>query len=126
MQIKLTTTSETETNSSTITVDSTTTVELCEVYNGVGFPCDDGLFGVAQRDGGIEVLKDGVKVYPILFDEARLQMGAAIFEDPELYQAYASNIAMLLHDHFDGADFKDHGVRNEAAAMLLSLLFKSR
>lgn len=36
---------------------------LSEVYSGVGIETDQGLFGIAQRDGGIEVLLDGETVW---------------------------------------------------------------
>lgn len=38
-------------------------VILSEVYSGVGIETDTGLFGIAQRDGGIEVQRDGKLVW---------------------------------------------------------------
>ena len=38
-------------------------IVLSEVYNGIGIQTDMGLFGVAQRNGGIEVLHDGKPVW---------------------------------------------------------------
>lgn len=38
-------------------------VTLSEVYSGVGIQTDMGLFGIAQRDGGIEVMLDGKTVW---------------------------------------------------------------
>jgi hypothetical protein len=38
-------------------------VELVGVYNGVGIQTEQGLFGVCQRDGGIEVLLNGHTVW---------------------------------------------------------------
>jgi hypothetical protein len=34
-------------------------IVLSEVYNGIGIQTDMGLFGIAQRDGGIEVMLNG-------------------------------------------------------------------
>jgi hypothetical protein len=39
------------------------TLELSEVYGGVGIRTDQGLFGIAQRDAGIEVMLDGKVVW---------------------------------------------------------------
>jgi hypothetical protein len=36
---------------------------LSEVYNGIGIQTDQGLFGIAQRDGGIEVMLNGQLVW---------------------------------------------------------------
>lgn len=38
-------------------------VVLSEVFSGVGIATDMGLFGIAQRDGGIEVMLDGKTVW---------------------------------------------------------------
>ena len=38
-------------------------VILTDVFNGVGIKTDQGLFGIAQRDGGIEVQLDGKHVW---------------------------------------------------------------
>ena len=38
-------------------------VNLSEVYTGVGIKTEQGLFGVSQRDGGIEVMLDGKLVW---------------------------------------------------------------
>jgi len=43
--------------------DGTPEVVLSEVYSGVGIKTDMGLFGIAQRDGGIEVLLGGKTVW---------------------------------------------------------------
>lgn len=101
------------------------TCELEGVYNGVGIKCDDGYFGIAQRDGGVEVLRDGDLVFPLSFPMLRKQLGDAILDDPDAEIGYRSNVAMLLHDHFNKADFTDPGVRNEAASMILNLIFRS-
>ena len=36
---------------------------LSEVFNGIGIKTDQGRFGIAQRDGGIEIVKDGKLVW---------------------------------------------------------------
>ena len=38
-------------------------VTLEHVYCGVGIKTDDGIYGIAQRDGGIEVMIDGALVW---------------------------------------------------------------
>lgn len=38
-------------------------IVLSEVYSGVGIKTDMGLFGIAQRDSGIEVMLDGKTVW---------------------------------------------------------------
>lgn len=38
-------------------------IVLSEVYSGVGIKTDMGLFGIAQRDGGIEVMFNGKTVW---------------------------------------------------------------
>lgn len=43
--------------------DGGTEITLCEVYSGVGIQTDAGLFGIAQRDGGIEVMLNGKTVW---------------------------------------------------------------
>ena len=48
--------SEGEGNTSTIDVGSMKEVTLRDVFLGVGFDTDDGRYGVAMRDGGIEVM----------------------------------------------------------------------
>ena len=100
-------------------------VELEGVYNGVGIQCDDGYFGIAQRDGGIEVMIDGKGVFPPSFSQKRKALGDAILDDPDAEVGYRSNVAILLYDRFNKADFSDPGVRNEAASMILNLIFRS-
>ncbi len=36
---------------------------LSDVFSGIGIKTDAGMFGIAQRDGGIEVLRDGKLVW---------------------------------------------------------------
>ena len=47
----------------TQTLEVTGPVTLHDVFNGVGIQTDDGLFGVAQRDGGIELMLDGELIF---------------------------------------------------------------
>lgn len=49
-------------------VDGNPEVILSEVYSGVGIQTDAGLFGIAQRDGGIEVLLNGKTVWAMSGD----------------------------------------------------------
>ena len=46
-----------------VEISCTGDVELVGVYNGVGIHTDQGFFGIAQRDSGIEVLLDGKMVW---------------------------------------------------------------
>ena len=36
---------------------------------------------------------------------------------------YQASVACLLMDRFQGANFKDYGIRNDAANQILSLIF---
>lgn len=46
-----------------ISINGAGEVVLSEVYCGVGIETDAGLFGIAQRDGGIEVRLNGETIY---------------------------------------------------------------
>ena len=46
-----------------IEVDEDGEILLSKVYVGIGIKTDTGTFGICQRDGGIEVLKDGKPVW---------------------------------------------------------------
>ena len=47
-----------------ITVDEHGELLVDELFNGVGIPTEKGIFGIAQRDDGIEVMLNGKQVYP--------------------------------------------------------------
>lgn len=56
-------------------------VVLSEVYSGVGIETDMGLFGIAQRDGGIEIMLNGKTVWtshglPVFNEPVRLPDGS--------------------------------------------------
>lgn len=38
-------------------------ITILRAYNGIGFGTDQGTYGVAMRDGGLEVMLDGVIVW---------------------------------------------------------------
>ena len=59
------------------------------------------------------------------FARARALMAKTLKDDQGLAQGYEANVAMLLHDRFDGADFKDKEVREDAAIQILELIFQS-
>lgn len=46
---------------------------LSDVFSGIGIKTDAGMFGIAQRDGGIEVLRDGKLVWASEHDEKLFQ-----------------------------------------------------
>lgn len=46
-----------------IYVNDTNDIEVAEVYNPIVISTPSGRFGVAQRDGGIEVWKEGRLVW---------------------------------------------------------------
>lgn len=46
-----------------ISVSETGELDVSELYNGIGIKTDQGLFGVAMRDCGIEVMLDGDMVF---------------------------------------------------------------
>ena len=58
------------------------------------------------------------------FVHARATMAKTLKEDPDLYIGYQANVAMLLHDRYDGADFKVPETRDAAAKDLLKLIFE--
>ena len=39
-----------------INIDEQGSLVLSEVFNGIGIETDAGVFGIAQRDGGIEIM----------------------------------------------------------------------
>ena len=45
--------------------DGASEITLSEVYSGVGIQTDAGLFGIAERDGGIEVMLNGKTVWAL-------------------------------------------------------------
>ena len=49
--------------------DGSAEVMLAEVYSGVGIRTEAGLFGIAQRDGGIEVMLNGKTVWAMGADD---------------------------------------------------------
>jgi hypothetical protein len=46
-----------------VEVDEDGELVFSEVYSGIGIKTDVGLFGIAQRDGGIEVMLNGRTVW---------------------------------------------------------------
>lgn len=123
MKIKIT---DPTTNHPPVTIETQThEVELEGVYIGVGIETDLGRFGVCERDGGITLMQEGKVVFPPTYKQLREQLGNEILNDPGMEVAYRSNVAMLLHDRFNKADFTDHDTRNEAASMILNLIFRS-
>lgn len=65
---------------------------LSKVYNGVVIPTDQGRFGIAQRDAGIEVLLDGVLVWSSSSEHLRT-----------LNSAEAQALGVLIGDGWAGA-----------------------
>ena len=102
---------------------------LSNVYPGIGIKTDDGLFGIAQRDFGIEVMLDGRHVWQsddrnpptqVSFAIARSAMARGINDDAALYVAYHANVAMVMAD--SGVDLES---ANDLAAKILNLVFGS-
>lgn len=61
----------------------------------------------------------------ITIPEARKRMRDSFTEDPGFLEAYVANVAMLLHDQFQKADFTDKDVREAAGRKILKLIFWS-
>ena len=71
--MKITLTDPSNANHKTVEMDlSGQEVMLEGVYTGVGIQTDQGLFGIAQRDTGIEVLLEGEMVFASYSDVGRL------------------------------------------------------
>ena len=60
------------------------------------------------------------KINPNRIRHARRTLAEAFMNDSSFYQAYAANVAMLLHDRYG---ITDQRLRNEAAEEILHLLF---
>lgn len=78
---------------------------------------------VIQILGACEV--DPPKTADNPFAAARLYMAQTLADDEGLRIGYEANIAMLLYDYFNEADFSDHATRNAAARQILQLIFYS-
>lgn len=59
------------------------------------------------------------------FKQAREFMAEELRSDEGLRYAYEANVAMLLSDRFNRAEFSDPSVRTKAARDLLYLIFDS-
>jgi len=59
------------------------------------------------------------------FSAARRTMAKALREDEGLRYGYIANVAMLLYDHYQDADWSDADVRNGAAHDILNKIFGS-
>ena len=75
----------------------------------------------------VEILDDckGPPPPPNNFAEARKLMAQELADDENLRLGYQALIAVLLHDRFQRADFRDPAVRNAAANAILHLVFYS-
>ena len=62
-----------------IEINSEGDVMLADVFSGVGIQTDDGLYGIAQRDGGIEVTLNGKYVWSNHELPVRLPDGSGAF-----------------------------------------------
>jgi len=110
-------------------INTNNEVILSNIYTGVGVQTDDGLFGIAQRDMGIEVMLDGRHVWssddreplePITFAVARDTMARGLLDDDGTYTAYHANVAMVLHD---SGFVSNIGDCNDLAAQIVNLVF---
>jgi hypothetical protein len=54
--------------------------------------------------------------------DARTILRDAFIMDVNFHMTYIANIAMLLHDRYDGADFKNIKTRDQAANDILHLI----
>ena len=59
------------------------------------------------------------------FAPARALMAKTLREDEGCRIGYEANVAMVLYDNFDRADFKDKDVREDAARQILHKIFES-
>jgi len=56
-----------------VIISTCQSVELEGVYNGVGIQTDQGYFGIAQRDSGIEVMLDGELIWASYEDISKIE-----------------------------------------------------
>ena len=75
------------------------------VYDGNQWTCAPSPYGVSPIESARTIIHD------------------ALMDDDDLAGGYIANIAMLLHDHYNEADFTDKDVRESAAIDILDLLF---
>lgn len=52
-------------------------------------------------------------------------MGRVVIDGADMNLAYSANVAMLLSDHYDGADFSDPEIRERAAQDILWKIFRA-
>jgi len=62
----------------------------------------------------------------MLFRLARRIFRMALTVDDGLRIGYQANVAMLLYDRYNNADFSDHDTRNKAANDILNLVFDAK
>ncbi len=60
------------------------------------------------------------------FVAARKLVGDQILDNEDTALGYEANVAMLLSDHYNRANFKDPKTRNEAAKDILKLIFRGQ
>ena len=58
-----------------IEVDEHGEIVLSEVYVGIGIRTDEGVYGIAQRDSGIEITKNGKMVWSSISENHKLKVG---------------------------------------------------
>jgi hypothetical protein len=70
-------------------------ITLSEVYNGIGIKTDSGLFGIAQRDGGIEVMHNGKLVWASV---GKIQLGPCEVTDCNTAAWYSTTMSAYVLD----------------------------
>jgi len=85
-----------------LNVDEHGNIVLSEVYNAIVIKTDSGCYGIAQRDNGIEVVKDGVlllaaddSISNLIEENTRLQKENAKLRI-ELYTQRENNCSQRL------------------------------
>lgn len=81
-------------------------VNLWDVFSGVGIDTDQGHFGIAQRDGGIEVMLNGGLVWRSRNIEEKTELKQVDIPTSEVTKRYVEIIDMFCRalERIEGAE----------------------
>ena len=96
--------------------DGEPAISLSDVFSGIGIETDMGLFGIAQRDDGIEVMLDGKTVWTSheIVSDPELVLGSPALREAQPRQQHwfyadgPNNPPKLQPDYPTDREFADH------------------